>query len=67
MLSAAESDAVVVNQFGRVTSLVDPATRLLRPKFVWRMARANYRSRRRAIAQDEGHIEGHIAFADATP
>jgi 2-polyprenyl-6-methoxyphenol hydroxylase-like FAD-dependent oxidoreductase len=67
VLSAAESDAVVVNQFGRVTSLVDPATRLLRPKFVWRMARANYRSRRRAIAQDEGHIEGHIAFADATP
>jgi hypothetical protein len=37
---------VVVDQFARVTSLVDPATRLLRPSIMWRVARANQRRRR---------------------
>jgi len=46
VLAAAESDAVVVDQFTRVTSLVDPATRLLRPEMLWRVARANHRKRR---------------------
>jgi hypothetical protein len=40
VLTAAESDVAVVDQFVRVTSLVDPATRLLRPGMIWRAARA---------------------------
>jgi 2-polyprenyl-6-methoxyphenol hydroxylase-like FAD-dependent oxidoreductase len=39
ILAAAESDTAVVDQFVRVTSLVDPATRLLRPGMLWRAAR----------------------------
>ncbi len=40
VLTAAESDAAALDQFIRVTSLVDPATRLLRPAMIWRAARA---------------------------
>ncbi|OBF72115.1 2-polyprenyl-6-methoxyphenol hydroxylase-like oxidoreductase [Mycobacterium sp. 852002-51613_SCH5001154] len=40
VLTAAESDTAALNQFIRVTSLVDPATRLLRPNMIWRAARA---------------------------
>lgn len=40
VLTAAETDTVALNQFIRVTSLVDPATRLLRPSIMWRAARA---------------------------
>jgi 2-polyprenyl-6-methoxyphenol hydroxylase-like FAD-dependent oxidoreductase len=46
VLTAIETDTVVVDQFARVTSLVDPATRLLRPSMMWRVARANQRRRR---------------------
>jgi hypothetical protein len=45
ILTAAESDPAVVDQFTRVTALLDPATRLLRPEMVWRVARANLRKR----------------------
>jgi 2-polyprenyl-6-methoxyphenol hydroxylase-like FAD-dependent oxidoreductase len=51
VLAAAESDPAIVNQFFRVTSLVDPATRLLRPEVIWRVARANHRRRRHGIEQ----------------
>jgi 2-polyprenyl-6-methoxyphenol hydroxylase-like FAD-dependent oxidoreductase len=54
VLTAAECDTVVVDQFARVTSLVDPATRLLRPAIMWRVARANQRKRRRGIDQRDG-------------
>ncbi|WP_374024156.1 FAD-dependent oxidoreductase [Mycobacterium sp. HNNTM2301] len=40
VLTAAETDTAALNQFIRVTSLVDPATRLLRPNMIWRAARA---------------------------
>jgi 2-polyprenyl-6-methoxyphenol hydroxylase-like FAD-dependent oxidoreductase len=43
VLTAAEFDAAAFNQFGRVTGLVDPATRLLRPAIMWRAATAKYR------------------------
>jgi 2-polyprenyl-6-methoxyphenol hydroxylase-like FAD-dependent oxidoreductase len=43
VLTAAEIDAAAFNQFGRVTGLVDPATRLLRPAIMWRAATAKYR------------------------
>jgi hypothetical protein len=45
VLTAAESDVAAFNQFARVTTLVDPATRLLRPAIMWRAATANYRGR----------------------
>lgn len=45
VLTAAEYDAVAVNQFARVTSLVDPPTKLLRPGMIWRAARATDRRR----------------------
>jgi 2-polyprenyl-6-methoxyphenol hydroxylase-like FAD-dependent oxidoreductase len=40
VLAAAESDVAALDQFIRVTSLVDPASRLLRPGMIWRAARA---------------------------
>ncbi|OBI53963.1 NAD(P)/FAD-dependent oxidoreductase [Mycobacterium sp. E796] len=40
VLKAAETDVAVVDQFVRVTSLVDPATKLLRPGMIWRAVRA---------------------------
>jgi 2-polyprenyl-6-methoxyphenol hydroxylase-like FAD-dependent oxidoreductase len=51
ILAAAESDTAAVDQFFRVTSLVDPATRLLRPAMIWRAARANHRRRPDGIEQ----------------
>jgi 2-polyprenyl-6-methoxyphenol hydroxylase-like FAD-dependent oxidoreductase len=51
VLTAAECDAATFNQFMRVTSMVDPGTRLLRPAMIWRVARANYRRRRHGIDQ----------------
>ena len=51
VLTAAEYDTAAVNQFFRVTSLIDPATRLLRPAIMWRAARANHRRRLQGIDQ----------------
>lgn len=45
VLTAAEFDPAALNQFARVTSLVDPATRLLRPSMVRRAALAKHRRR----------------------
>ena len=53
VLTAAEFDPAVLNQFVRVTSLVDPATRLLRPSMVWRAALAKHRRRRYAHQTDD--------------
>ncbi len=50
VLTAAETDTVALNQFIRVTSLVDPATRLLRPSIMWRAARARGADARPAAA-----------------
>jgi len=40
VVTAAETDTAALDQFIRVTSLVDPAARLLRPGMIWRAARA---------------------------
>jgi 2-polyprenyl-6-methoxyphenol hydroxylase-like FAD-dependent oxidoreductase len=51
VLAAAECDTAVLDQFVRVTSLLDPATRLLRPGVIWRVLRANQRRHRQGIEQ----------------
>jgi 2-polyprenyl-6-methoxyphenol hydroxylase-like FAD-dependent oxidoreductase len=43
VLTAAEFDTAVLNQFFKVTALIDPPTRLLRPAMLWRAASAGYR------------------------
>jgi uncharacterized protein YjiS (DUF1127 family) len=40
-----------LEQFVRVTSLVDPAIRLLRPAMMWRAASAHYRQGRRSKSE----------------
>ncbi|MEV6630511.1 hypothetical protein AB0M54_07140 [Actinoplanes sp. NPDC051470] len=42
-LVAAEHDDVVVKQFHRVSSLVDPPATLLRPRILWRVLAGNLR------------------------
>jgi 2-polyprenyl-6-methoxyphenol hydroxylase-like FAD-dependent oxidoreductase len=54
VLTAAEYDTAAVNQFFRVTALIDPATRLLRPGIMWRAVLANRRRRRHDIDQLDG-------------
>ncbi len=62
ILAAAESDTAVVDQFIRVTSLVDPATRLLRPAMIWRAVRANHREHRQRDRLDQrGGLAGTLA------
>ena len=50
VLTACESDAVVGGQVFKVNALVDPASRLLRPAFIYRVATVNLR-RRKGIHQ----------------
>ncbi|OBI63245.1 NAD(P)/FAD-dependent oxidoreductase [Mycobacterium sp. E796] len=47
VLAASESDTVVGTQFFRVTGLLDPPTRLLRPSFLYRVATVNRRGAQR--------------------
>jgi 2-polyprenyl-6-methoxyphenol hydroxylase-like FAD-dependent oxidoreductase len=53
VLTAAEFDPAALNQFARVTSLVDPATRLLSPSMLWRAAWAKHRRRQYARPSDD--------------
>jgi 2-polyprenyl-6-methoxyphenol hydroxylase-like FAD-dependent oxidoreductase len=45
VLAASESDTAIGTQFFRVTGLLDPPTRLLRPSFLYRVAAVNRRDR----------------------
>jgi hypothetical protein len=51
VLSAAESDSVVAEQFIKVINLVDPPARLMRPSILFRVATAGLRRRRQARRQ----------------
>jgi 2-polyprenyl-6-methoxyphenol hydroxylase-like FAD-dependent oxidoreductase len=46
-LAACESDPVVAGRFYKVNGLVDPPARLAHPEFIYRVAAANLRRRRR--------------------
>lgn len=48
VLTASESDAAIGTQFFRVTGLLDPPTRLLRPSFLYRVATVNLRGTQRS-------------------
>jgi 2-polyprenyl-6-methoxyphenol hydroxylase-like FAD-dependent oxidoreductase len=56
VLTATEYDTAVLNQFVRVTSMLDPATRLLRPAMMWAAAGAKSRSRRQRHAELGHHV-----------
>ncbi len=43
LIAACAKDTAVLTQFFRVSSLVDPPSRLVSPSFVFRAARANLR------------------------
>jgi 2-polyprenyl-6-methoxyphenol hydroxylase-like FAD-dependent oxidoreductase len=59
VLTASESDAVVGTQFFRVTALLDPPTRLLRPSFLYRVARVNLQRRQRNSPRAQAAVAGH--------
>jgi 2-polyprenyl-6-methoxyphenol hydroxylase-like FAD-dependent oxidoreductase len=63
VLTAAEFDVAVLNQFVKVTSLVDPASRLLRPTMLRRAASANFRRPQR----DNTRVGDPAALVDSTP
>ncbi|OBB97377.1 NAD(P)/FAD-dependent oxidoreductase [Mycobacterium sp. 852002-40037_SCH5390672] len=64
ILTATEYDPVAVERFVRVTALIDPAARLLRPGMMWRAALANRRRPRRRDEQParaNGELTGSVA------
>ena len=60
VLAACESDTGVTTQFFRVTGLLDAPPRLLRPAFLYRVARVNLQRRQRNSGPRQA------AVADAT-
>ncbi|MFZ1177473.1 MAG: FAD-dependent monooxygenase [Mycobacterium sp.] len=54
VMTATESDPVVAGQFMRVTAMIDPPIRLLRPAILYRVMQAQHRRRRDAQSVDEG-------------
>jgi 2-polyprenyl-6-methoxyphenol hydroxylase-like FAD-dependent oxidoreductase len=58
IMTATEYDTVAVDQFMRVTGLIDPATKLLRPGIIWRALLANRRRPRRNINHSDAVSAG---------
>lgn len=64
ILTATEYDPVAVDRFVKVTALIDPASRLLRPRMIWRAACANLRRPRRddgQPARENGDLARSVA------
>ncbi len=57
VLTATESDPVVAAQFMRITAMIDPATRLLRPTILIRVLRAQRRHADTPIVEDCAGVE----------
>jgi hypothetical protein len=51
VLTVAESDAFVAQEFLRVTGMVEPPSRMLRPSFVFRVGRGSRARRRAAVSR----------------
>ena len=62
VLTACESDIQVVNQFFRVTALVDPPARLLSPLFIARVVMVNLRRRQR---DSQDRVDDRMPLPDA--
>ena len=62
VLAAAENDIAVAQQFMRVIGMLDSPTRLLRPRFMSRVARANLRRRTTGPRREEST---HVLAAPA--
>ncbi|MDQ1421988.1 MAG: hypothetical protein QOJ52_3950 [Acidimicrobiaceae bacterium] len=67
VLTACESDPVVGVQFFRVSGLVDPPTRLLRPAFLYRVAAANLGRRQRRSRLRQAAVASPAADDGALP
>ena len=61
VLTASESDTVVGTQFFRVTGLLDPPTRLLRPSFLYRVTSVNLRRRQRTSQSEQVAVDDRAA------
>jgi hypothetical protein len=59
VLTACETDAVANAQFFKVTGLVDPPARLLRPSFLYRVAQVNLQRRQRISPRAQAAVAGH--------
>jgi 2-polyprenyl-6-methoxyphenol hydroxylase-like FAD-dependent oxidoreductase len=67
VLRACETDAVVHAQFFKVSWLVDPPTRLLRPSFIYRVASVNRRRRQRDSQPQQAEVAGRDAERTPLP
>ncbi|MGO9251823.1 MAG: FAD-dependent oxidoreductase [Mycobacterium sp.] len=63
VMTATESDPVVAGQFMRVTAMIDPPSRLLRPSIVLRVMRAQHRRPTDGQSVDEGFDGRLVAVA----
>jgi hypothetical protein len=54
VITATESDPVVAAQFMRITAMIDPPSRLLRPSILLRVLRAQHRRRTGSPSVTEG-------------
>ncbi|CAM2918234.1 2-polyprenyl-6-methoxyphenol hydroxylase-like oxidoreductase [Mycobacterium intermedium] len=61
VLTATESDPVVAGQFLRVTAMIDPPSRLLRPSMLLRIMRAQHRAQTTIPPATEGSGETLVA------
>ena len=66
VMTATESDPVVAGQFMRVTAMIDPPTRLLRPSILFRVMQAQHRRPADVQVVDEGFDGSGVADMSRT-